>query len=103
MLTVLTPNEVEKVLRDTRGGFFTVTFTKRTTGELRTMHATLNLKSALKGGEAKYDAKAKSLLIVRDMDATRNGDAPIRSIPWDAVHEIHANGNVYIIEVNDVE
>ena len=105
MLTVLTPQEVEQVLRDTRGGFFTVTFTKRTTGELRTMHATLNYKGALKGGDSAYDHKAKSLLVVRDMDATRaNGNVDaIRSIPWDAVHEIHANGNVYIIEVNDVE
>lgn len=94
MLTV-TPQEVESILRATRGGFFTVTFTKRKTGELRTMHATLNLKSALKGGEAKYDAKAKGLLIVRDMDATREGIAPIRSIPWDAVLTINANGNKY--------
>lgn len=99
MLTVITPNEVEKVLRDTRGGFFTVVFTKRTTGEVRFMRATLNLKSALKGGEAKYDAKAKSLLIVRDMDATRNGDDnPIRSIPWDAVIEIRADKKVYVIK-----
>ena len=55
VLTV-TPEEVEKILRDTRGGFFTVVFTKRGDGSLRTMHATLNLKSALKGGDAKYDA-----------------------------------------------
>ena len=98
MLTEITPNEVEQVLRDTRGGFFTVVFTKRKTGDLRSMRATLNLKNALKGGEAKYDAKAKSLLIVRDMDATREGIAPIRSIPWDAVHEIRANGNVYVVK-----
>ena len=101
MLTV-SPEEVEKILRDTRGGFFTVVFTKRGDGSLRTMHATLNLKSALKGGEAKYDAKAKSLLVVRDMDATRKGDEnPIRSIPWDAVHQINANGNVYLIELDN--
>jgi hypothetical protein len=96
VLTV-TPQEVESILRATRGGFFTVTFTKRTTGELRTMHATLNYKGALKGGEAKYDHKAKSLLVVRDVDATRaNGNVDaIRSIPWDAVLTINANGNKY--------
>ena len=100
MLTVITPNEVEKVLRDTRGGFFTVVFTKRTTGEVRFMRATLNLKSALKGGEAKYDHKSKGLLVVRDMDATRaNGNVDaIRSIPWDAVIEIRADKKVYVIK-----
>ena len=97
VLTV-TPQEVEGILRATRGGFFTVVFVKRTTGELRTMHATLNLKSALKGGDAKYDAKDKGLLIVRDMDATREGVAPIRSIPWGNVTQIHAHGNVYHVK-----
>lgn len=100
MITV-SPQEVEDVLRSTRGGFFTVVFTKRSTGELRTMHATLNYKGALKGGTAKYDHKAKSLLVVRDMDATRangNEDA-IRSIPWDAVHQITANGQTYIVRM----
>ena len=94
MLTV-TPEEVESILRATRGGFFTVVFTKRTTGELRTMHATLNLKSALKGGDSAYDHASKKLLVVRDMDATRKGDKAIRSIPWDAVLTINANGNKY--------
>lgn len=99
MLTV-TPEEVENILRDTRGGFFTVVFIKRGDGSVRTMHATLNLKSALKGGEAKYDHKSKGLLVVRDMDATRaNGNVDaIRSIPWDNVTQIHAHGNVYHVK-----
>ena len=101
MLTV-TPQEVENILRDTRGGFFTVVFTKRTTGELRTMHATLNYKGELKGGAPAYDHASKKLLVVRDMDATRKGDDAIRSIPWDAVHQINANGNVYLIELDNV-
>ena len=102
MLTV-TPQEVESILRATRGGFFTVVFTKRTTGELRTMHATLNYKGALKGGDSAYDHASKKLLVVRDMDATRaNGNVDaIRSIPWDAVHQINANGNVYLIELDN--
>ena len=90
-------DEVEAILRATSGGFFTVKFIKRTTGEERVMRATLNLKSALKGGEAKYDHKAKGLLVVRDMDATRDGVAPIRSIPFDNVLEIRANGETYVI------
>jgi hypothetical protein len=98
MTTTITQDRVEELLRETRGGFFTVTFTKRTTGELRVMRATLNLKSALKGGEAKYDAKSKGLLIVRDMDATREGVAPIRSIPFSNVISIVANGETYQVE-----
>lgn len=98
MLTVITPEEVEKVLRDTRGGFFTVIFMKRTTREMRTMRATLNYKGELKGGDPAYDHASKKLLVVRDMDATRKGDDAIRSIPWDAVYEIRANNNVYVIK-----
>ena len=98
MTTTIKQDQVEDLLRDTRGGFFTVTFTKRTTGELRVMRATLNLKSALKGGGAKYDAKSKGLLIVRDMDATKEGVAPIRSIPFSNVLSIVANGETYEVE-----
>jgi len=92
--------EVESILRGTRGGFFTVTFTKRTTGELRRMRATLNYKNALKGGEAKYDHASRQLLVVRDMDATiaKDGQNPIRSIPWDAVLTIVANGETYEVK-----
>ena len=88
----LSRDEVEKVLRDTKGGFFTVVFTKRTTGEKRTMKASLNYKSLLKGGQAKYDFASKQLLVVRDCEKQA-----IRSIPWDAVLEIRANKNVYTI------
>lgn len=99
MLTV-TPEEVESILRATRGGFFTVVFVKRTTGDVRTMHATLNYKNALKGGDSAYDHKEKGLLVVRDMDATRaNGNVDaIRSIPWGNVTQIHAHGNVYHVK-----
>lgn len=97
----VTPAEVESILRNTLGGFFTVTFVKRGDNEVRVMRATLNYKNALKGGKAAYNHAAKKLLVVRDMDATRNDDprGPIRSIPWDAVISIVADHITYEVEV----
>lgn len=89
---VLNRSEVEGFLRGLNGRFFTVTFVKRTTGELRTMNATTNYKTKTVGGELSYSAKAKSLIPVWDL--TKGG---FRSIPTDAVTEIKANGETYTI------
>lgn len=96
-MTTLTRDKVLDTLLDTHGGFFNVVFVKRTTGETRKMLATLNIKSALKGGQAKYDHKAKNLLVVRDVAKTKEGVAPIRSIPLENVLEITTNGVSYTI------
>jgi hypothetical protein len=88
----LSADKVDEFLRSLNGGFFTIRFIKRTTGEERVMNATKNLTKHLKGGEAKYNAKEKGLLIVTDTKAQA-----IRSIPTDAVLDIKANGNIYII------
>lgn len=91
----VTRDSLAKLIEDTHGAFFTVAFTKRTTGEVRVMRATLNYSSALAGGEAKYDARERGLIVVRDMDATRAGVPPIRSINLDGVLWVKANGNTY--------
>lgn len=83
------------LIQATRGTFFTVAFIKRTTGDERVMRATLNYTSELVGGEAKYDARAKNLVVVRDLDATREGVPAIRSINLDAVLWLNANGKRY--------
>mgnify|MGYP006273575019 CR=1 FL=1 len=81
---------VYDLLQSLNGKFFTVVFTKRSTGEVRKMRATTNYAKHLKGGTLNYDAKQKSLIPVWDLDKKA-----FRSIPTDSVTEIHANGNQY--------
>jgi hypothetical protein len=54
------------------------------------MRATTNYQSKLVGGSLKYDADAKALIPVWDMEKKA-----FRSIPTDAVLRIVALGNTY--------
>ena len=83
-------DNVHTFLRMLNGKFFTIEFTKRTTGEHRIMRATTNYKSKLAGGDLKYDADAKKLIPVWDLEKKE-----FRSIPTDAVLIIRALGNNY--------
>lgn len=78
---------VVDVIGQSGGKIITVEFIKRTTGEKRVMNCRLGVKSKLRGGEPKYDAKAKGLVVVYDM---RAGD--YRSIPLDAVLSVTSEG-----------
>lgn len=48
----ITPEEAKDIILSSKGKFFTVQFVKKSTGELRKMSCTLNMKSKLKGGES---------------------------------------------------
>lgn len=87
---ILKREDVRAFLNSLHGQFFTVDFVKRSTGERRTMNASLNYRSLLVGGQAKYDATVKNLVIVRD-----EGKNAIRSIPLDSLTTIRARHNVY--------
>ena len=94
----LKQDEIRDFLTNLNGKMFSISFTKRSTGELRKMLATTNFVSKLKGGQASYDAKEKGLLVVLDVIANRkNPERAIRSIPLDAVLVIKANGVEYTI------
>jgi len=84
---------VHTFIRNLNGKFFTVEFVKRSTGEVRIMRATTNYESKTVGGLMKYDANAKSLIPVWDMDKKA-----FRSIPTDAVLRIKALGNTYEVK-----
>ena len=92
VMETLSRDKVHDFLRALNGKFFTVEFIKRTTGEVRSMRATTNYTSKLAGGDLKYDADAKKLIPVWDMD--KQG---FRSIPTDAVLIIKALGNTYSV------
>lgn len=85
-------DEVLDFLRGLNGKFFTIEFVKRTTGEVREMRATTNYQKHLKGGTLNYDATAKNLIPVWDLD--KRG---FRSIPTDAVIRIKANKDTFAV------
>lgn len=58
---------IAELVRNTDGRFFTVTFKKRTDGEIRTMTARLGVKKHLKGGEKAFSDKEKGLITCFEM------------------------------------
>ena len=70
---------------------FSVTFIKRTTGELRKMVCRRGVKRHLAGGELKYKPKNLGLLSVYDMEKQA-----YRSTSCEAIQEVHLKGQHYI-------
>ena len=105
--------DLRATLEGTNGKFFTVSFVKRTDGKVRVMPATINIAPYVTGGDAKYDAAAKGLLVVADRDAIALRDAtaklntltgddrvlpnPIRSIGLESVFEVKIGRLTYTV------
>lgn len=73
-----------------KGRIFTVTFTKRTTGEKRVMNCRRNVAKHLKGGEPAYDPATHKLMPVFDMQARG-----YRQVPLDALLSVTVDGRTY--------
>ena len=82
--------DVKKLLESSKGTIFTVTFTKRTTGEERVMNCRLGVTKGLQGGERAYDPDSKGLLFVWDLVKEA-----YRSIPLDAIRAVSVKGQKY--------
>ena len=61
--------ELNKLRERNASEVFTVSFIKRSTGELRVMNCRFGVKKHLQGGELAYNPKEKNLLMVFDMQA----------------------------------
>lgn len=72
------------------GSIFNVTFTKRTTGELRSMTCRRGVTKGLKDGKKGFSDRSKDLLTVWDMQARG-----YRSIPVDAIQSLKVNGQTF--------
>jgi hypothetical protein len=80
-----------------QGRIFTTEFIKRDGSEVRVLPGRLNVVSALKGGEAKYDATEKGLFRVFDMGTGGSGRG-YKAIPTEGVLEIRSGGKTYKFE-----
>jgi len=73
--------EAKQMIKDTKGKFFTVTFTKKD-GTTRVMNARLGVKAYLKGGELPYDSEVKGLIPVYDVKTKDYRMVNINSITY---------------------
>ena len=69
-------------IKTTNGKLFSVRFTKRTTGEERTMLCRTGVTSHLAGGEKKFSDKDKNLITVFDMSKQQYRSIPIEGLLW---------------------
>ena len=80
---------LEQIVEQAGNSIFTATFVKKN-GDVRVMNCRLNVKKHLKGGELKYDAKARNLLPVFDMQKKE-----YRMINISTLTKLKINGQVY--------
>ncbi len=80
-------SKVLSAIKNSDGKIFSVTFVKRTTGEIRTMTCRLGVTKHLKGGDKAYSPKDYDLVTVFDMQ--KQG---YRSIPIDAILDLKIKG-----------
>lgn len=74
-------------IQENFGKFFSVTFTKRTTGEVREMNCRQGVKKHLAGGAPAYDFNEKGLIPVWDTQKQA-----YRSIPKENITQIVIDG-----------
>lgn len=85
-------DDLIKMIKDTRGAFFTVNFVKKD-GTTRVMNARFGVKKYLKGGELPYDPIAKGLLPVFDVQ-----DMAYRMINTKTILSAKIGNNEYIVQ-----
>ena len=90
---MLTKQEAAKLISETNGQFFTVTFYKRSTGEERTMNCRLGVKKHLQGGEKRYSDKEKQLITVYSVDSKG-----YRTIPIEGLTQLKVAGRTYQVQ-----
>jgi len=81
-----------KMMKNSRGKIFGVSFIKRTNGEIRTMSARRGVSKGVNGEGLKYDPESKQLLTVYDMH--KQG---YRMINTNDILNLSINGNRYMI------
>ena len=95
MSNSITRAEAVDLIRSSGGKFFDVTFTKRSTGEVRQMNARLGVEKYLHGGLPAYDREAHGLICV--WDSQKKG---YRSIATESIVRLAIDGQVHIVSGN---
>jgi hypothetical protein len=93
-METITKNEAKKIVDGYDSSkIFTVTFVKRTTGEVRVMNCRKGVVKHLVGGTLKYNPKEKELVGVFDMQKQA-----YRSIALENIQQINMDKKEYKVE-----
>jgi hypothetical protein len=92
MKNVITPQQAVLLMERSRGRIFSVSFVKRTTGELRVMTCRKSVKKGVNGKGLKFDPLKKSLMTVFDMHK-----AAWRSVNINTLKAISINGEKFFV------
>ena len=93
----ITKDQAARLIRDTRGKFFTVTFIKKD-GTPRVLNGRLGVKAHLRGGELLYDPNAKGLIPVWDPIAQRTTGNGYRMISINTITALKIGANTYQVK-----
>jgi hypothetical protein len=86
-VTTINSREAKRLIKATKGKFFTVTFIKKDNTK-RVMNARLGVKQYLRGGELPYDPEAKNLIPVWDPNAHKKTGNGYRMISVDTITDL---------------
>ena len=92
------PADVIDAFKKADGSLVSITFVKRTTGDVRKMLARTGVRKGVKGVGLKFNPRNKSLIGVYDFDKVREGADPhkcYRFVPIDAVISMKVRGKTY--------
>jgi hypothetical protein len=92
------PTDVIDAFKKADGSLVSITFVKRTTGEVRKMLARTGVRKGVKGVGLKFNPRNKNLIGVYDFDKVREGADPskcYRFVPIDAVISMKVRGKTY--------
>lgn len=81
------------LIRGTKGKIFTVSFIKKSTGQLRVMNARLGVKAYLHGGTLRYDPNAHGLIPCFDVQKRE-----YRMINIDGIKEVKIGGYLFRVQ-----
>lgn len=93
MTETITQGQAKHLLRNDKGNqFFTVTFVKRTNGDIRTMNCRKGVRKGVRGEGLRFDPVAKDLVGVFDIPKGQH-----RFISLDQLVRISLRGKRYIV------
>jgi|APGre2960657404_1045060.scaffolds.fasta_scaffold31982_3 hypothetical protein len=95
---IINKQEAARLIHETNGTVFSVTFIKRSTGEVRTglFRLGYTVQKGLAGGEAPYSFEEKGLIPVYRMAGDKSeSDGQRRTIPIEGILNLKANGKDY--------
>jgi hypothetical protein len=88
----ISKEEAKQLIKDTKGKFFTATFTKKD-GTERVMNARLGVKAYLKGGDLPYNPDEKGLIPVYDMK-----NSGYRMVNINTIKKLKIGNNEYNVQ-----